>query len=97
MPSHLRCQLQHQLFQQTFLAALEDGNFGERWKVNTEGDLCPEVDGQLLQDFILSHDLLVDVKMLVPVVNTLSQLFANVMATQVSLHLSEGERKKLRK
>lgn len=57
--------------------------------MNADSDLCPQVQGQLLQDFILSYDLFVDVKMLVPVVNTLSKLFTNVMATQVRLHLKE--------
>lgn len=68
---------------------LEDGDFGERGKVNADGDLRPQVDGQLLQDFILSDDLFVDVKMLVPIVNTLSKLLANVVAPQVCLHLKE--------
>ncbi len=40
--------------------------------MNADSDLCPQVYGQQLQDFVLSHDLLVDVKMLVPVVDTLS-------------------------
>lgn len=68
---------------------LEDGDFGERGKVNADGDLCPQVYGQLLQDFILSYDLFVDVKMLVPIVDTLSKLLAYVVATQVCLHLKE--------
>lgn len=49
--------------------------------MNADSDLRPQVYGQLLEDFILSHDLLVDVKVLVPVVDALSKLLAYVMAT----------------
>lgn len=55
--------------------------------MNADRDLCPHMQRQLLQDFIFSHDLLVDVKMLVPVVDTLSKLLADVMTTQVCLYL----------
>lgn len=57
--------------------------------MNADSNLCPQVYRQLLQDFILSHDLLVDVQMLVPVVYALAKLLANVMATQVCLYLKE--------
>lgn len=90
----LRCQFKHQFLQQTFITVLKDGDFGERGKVNANGDFCPQVYWQLLQYFILSYDLLVDVKMLVPVVDTLSELFANMMAAQVCLHLFEKEKKR---
>ncbi len=57
--------------------------------MNTDSDLSPQVYRQLFQDFIFSHDLLVDVKMLVPVVHTLTKLLANVMAAQICLYLEE--------
>lgn len=60
--------------------------------MNADRDLCPHMQRQLLQDFIFSHDLLVDVKMLVPVVDTLSKLLADVMTTQVCLYLKEGKK-----
>lgn len=60
--------------------------------MNADSNLCPQVYWQLLQYFILSYDLLVDVKMLVPVVDTLSKLFANMMAAQVRLHLIEKKK-----
>lgn len=55
--------------------------------MNADGDLRPQVQRQLLQDFILPYDLLVDVQVLIPVVNALSKLLADVVATQVRLHL----------
>lgn len=94
--SDLRCQFKHQLLQQTFLTVLEDRDFGECGEVNADCDLCPQVHGQLLQDFILSYDLFVYVKMLVPTVNTLSKLFTDVMAAQVCLHLKEDKNDPLR-
>lgn len=57
--------------------------------MNADCNLSPQVHRQLLEDLILSHNFLVDVKMLVPVVNTMSKLLADVMATQVCLHLKE--------
>lgn len=64
--------------------------------MNTDSDLRPQVDRQLLQDFILSYDLFVDVKMLVPAVNTLSKFLTYVMATQVCLHLKEDRKSSLK-
>lgn len=55
--------------------------------MDADSDLCPQVYRQLLQDFILSHDLFVDVKMLVPAVDALAELLADVVATQIGLDL----------
>lgn len=88
---YLGCEFKHQLLQQTFGAVLEDGDLGESWQMNADSDLCPQVQGQLLQDFIFPYDLFVDVEVLIPVVNALSKLLADVMATQVRLHLHEEE------
>lgn len=93
-PPDLRCELKNQILQQTFLTALEDGDFRKSREVDADGDLCPHVQRQLLQDFVLPHNLLVDVKMLVPVVNALSKLLANVVATQVCFDL-KGRNKSL--
>lgn len=56
--------------------------------MDADGNLCPHVQGQLLQDFYLSHDLLVDVKMLIPVINALTKLLAYMVASQVCFHLN---------
>lgn len=42
-PSDLRCEFEHQLFQQTLLTALEDGDFGECGEMNADSDLSPQV------------------------------------------------------
>lgn len=88
----LRCEFEHQLLQQTFLAVLEDGDLGESRQMNADGDLRPQVQGQLLQDFIFPYDLFVDVEVLIPVIDALSKLLADVVATQVRLHLQEKRR-----
>ncbi|TNN45291.1 hypothetical protein EYF80_044521 [Liparis tanakae] len=64
-------------------STLEDGDFGERGQVDADGDLGPQVNRQLLQDLILSHDLFVDVEVLVPAVDALAELLADVMAAQL--------------
>lgn len=83
----LGCEFEHQLLQQTFLAVLEDGDLGESREMNADGDLRPQVQRQLLQDFVLPYDLFVDVEVLIPVVDALSKLLADVVAAQVCLHL----------
>lgn len=88
----LRCKFKHQLLQQTCLTVLEDGDFGESGKVDADGDLCPQIHRQLLQDLVLSNDLFVDVQMLVPVVNALSKLLTNLMGAKVCLHLNKEKR-----
>lgn len=92
--SYLWCQFQHQFLQKAGLTVLEDGDLGQSREVDADGDLGPQVKRQLLQDLVLSHDLLVDVEMLVPVVYSLPQLFTDVMAAQVSLHLETRRHKK---
>lgn len=64
--------------------------------MNADGDLRPQVQRQLLQDLVLPYDLFVDVEVLIPVVDTLSKLLADVVATQVCLHLQEEEERLLR-
>lgn len=59
--------------------------------MNADSDLRPQVQGKLLQDFIFPYDLFVDVEVLIPVVDALSQLLADVVATQVRLHLQVEE------
>ncbi len=81
--------VEQQLLQQTFFTALEDSDFGECREVNANSNLCSQVYGKLLQNFILPHDLLVYVQMLVPVVHTLTKLLAYVMAAQVCFYLKE--------
>lgn len=83
----LWCKFKHQLLQQTSVTVMEDGDLRERGEMNANGNLRPQVQGQLLQDFVLSYDLFVDVKMLIPVVNTMSEFLIDMMAAQVCLHL----------
>lgn len=66
---------------------MEDGDLRKRGEMNANSNLCPQVQWQLLQDLVLSYDLFVDVKMLIPVINTMSEFRTDKMAPQVCLHL----------
>lgn len=57
--------------------------------MNADSNLCSQVQWKLLQDFIFPYNLFVDVKMLIPVVNTMSEFLTNVVAAQICLHLKE--------
>lgn len=64
--------------------------------MDADSDLRPQVQRQLLQDLVLPYDLFVDVEVLIPVVDALSKLLADVVATQVCLHLQGEEERLLR-
>ena len=89
LASDLGCEFQHKLLQQALLTVLEDGDLGEGGQVNADRNLCLQLNGQLLEDLVLPRDLLVDVEVLVPVADSLPQVFADVPAAQVDLHLEQ--------
>lgn len=85
----LRREFKHQLLQKASVTVMEDSHLWECGEMNADSNLRSQVQWKLLQDFILPYNLFVDVKMLIPVVNTLSEFLANVMAAQICLHLKE--------
>ena len=57
--------------------------------MNADRDLRLQLNRQLLEDLVLPRDLLVDVEVLVPVADSLTQVLTDVPAAQVNLHLEQ--------
>lgn len=63
--SDLWCEFEHQLFQQTVLAVLKDGDFGQSGQMHAHGGRCLKRDREVLKNLALSCDLSVKEKTLV--------------------------------
>lgn len=62
--SDLWSEFEHQLFQQTVLTVLKDGDFGKGGQMHAHSSRCLKCDGKMLKNLILPCDLSVKEKAL---------------------------------